>query len=241
MLALIGGSAMYGLSTSSITNVYPATPFGDPSAPIETVKYGDCEVFFLPRHGHDHQVAAHLVNYRANIWALHELGVDTIVAACTAGGIDNKLSVGQFVVPNQIIDYTYGRECSFEERSPSLHYEFAEPFHNGTRAKIIDALGSVTEVSFQVSGTYGCVQGPRCETIAEIDRIEKDGCALVGMTLMPEAALAHELGISYAAVCLVVNMASGRGEEVFDFEVIRKIGLEGSRRIERMLEHIATA
>lgn len=239
MLALIGGSALYSLQQSSTRSEQPSTPFGTPIAPIEFVTFGSTDAVFLPRHGQNHGVVAHNVNYRANIWALKELGVDAIVAYCTVGGITRSLSVGQFVAPTQIIDYTYGRGHSFEEHSPEPHFDFTEPFTSEIRSTI---LAGAKHIGLDVlpEGAYGCMQGPRFETAAEIDRLDRDGCTLVGMTLMPEASLARELQIPYAAICCVVNMAAGRGSEEVSMDDVTAVGRRAGQQVESLFAHIAS-
>ena len=184
------------------------TPFGASSAPIEKQRALGTEVLYLPRHGRNHATKAHRVNYRANIWALRELGVDTIVAGATVGSIDVSMSNGDFVIPDQIIDYTYSREVSFEQDGIEEHFDFTEPFTERVRQELLRA-SQVAGVDAKSVGTYGCMQGPRFETRAEIARMAYEGCTLVGMTLMPEAALARQVGLDYAAFCLVVNLAAG--------------------------------
>jgi purine nucleoside phosphorylase len=153
------------------------------------------------------------VNYRANVWVLRELGVDHVIGINAVGGIAPWATPGRLVVPDQIIDYTWGREHTYtgDERFPLVHVEFTTPFTPALRESLLEAAGTAG-LAVAASATYGATQGPRLETSAEIDRLERDGCHVVGMTAMPEAALARELGLSYAICCVVVNHAAGRGD-----------------------------
>lgn len=209
MLALITGTALQTVLPAPSAVYYRNTPFGAPSAPVRKVEFGGGEVLSLTRHGLGGSIAAHLVNYRANVWALKELGATRILATATVGGIDGSLRVGDLVVPNQIIDYTYGREQTYVGSTRINHFDLTSPFDAILRDGLLRALPDDFEAPQHRSGVYAVTQGPRFETAAEIDRYRKDGCTLVGMTLMPEATLARELEIPYAAVCLVVNPAAG--------------------------------
>lgn len=185
------------------------TPFGATSAPIWTTTFGDVEVHLLARHGLDHQWAPHAVNYRANIRALRDIGVRYCIGINVVGGIDARLSPGALAVPHQLIDYTWGRECSFSSGDAVVnHIEFTDPFSVVVRAAL--EAGCARAGLPVLTGVYGVTQGPRLETAAEIDRLEHDGCAMVGMTAMPEAALAREAGIEYGILAGVVNHAAGR-------------------------------
>ena len=199
------------------------TPFGRASD-IPRRFAGLPVAVFLNRHGEGHTVLPHRINYRANLWLLNELGVDAIVAVFAVGGIARSLGDGDFVLPDQLVDYTWGREHTFAgpDRFPlrgaspsgspaegSQHVDFSEPFDAGLRQTLVDSAGRIGLDLYD--GVYGCTQGPRFETAAEIDRMDRDGCTVVGMTAMPEAVLARELGLPYAGVCLVVNPAAGRG------------------------------
>ncbi len=217
MLALITGTALQSVLPAPLATYYQNTPFGAPSAPVRKVELGGQEVLSLTRHGLGGSIAAHLVNYRANVWALKELGASQILATATVGGIDSSLRVGDLVVPDQIVDYTYGREQTYVGPTKINHFDLTCPFDARLRDGLLRALPVDFEASQHLSGVYAVTQGPRFETAAEIDRYRKDGCTLVGMTLMPEAALARELEIPYAAVCLVVNPAAG--VEVGDIDI----------------------
>jgi 5'-methylthioadenosine phosphorylase len=213
MLAIIGGSGLTELAGLEVARKQIArTPYGEPSGPVSFGRIDGGEVAFLARHGYGHTLAPHEINYRANLWALRDKGASRIVAVCTVGGIAPALKAGDIVVPDQIIDYTWGRKSTFFEGAgqPVVHADFTVPYCEATRAMLVDAARHAG-VPVIGRGTYAAVQGPRLETAAEINRMERDGADLVGMTGMPEAALARELDIPYAALAVVVNPAAGRG------------------------------
>ena len=164
----------------------------------------------------------HEINYRANLWRLRELDVQAVVAVLTVGGIAAELANGDFVLPRQIIDYTWGRAHTYSSGANLFHADFSAPFTPWLRSKLMEAARSAG-AAFHDGGVYGCTQGPRLETAAEIDRMERDGCTVVGMTAMPEAGLARELRLPYAGLCMVVNPAAGRGEEVIEVADMRKV------------------
>ncbi len=213
MLAIIGGSGLTQLANLEITRkTIVRTPFGEPSGPLTFGHIGAGEIVFLARHGYGHTLAPHEINYRANLWALHSAGARRVIAVCTVGGIAPELGGGTIAVPDQVIDYTWGRKSTFFEGSeqPVTHIDFTNPYDEQTRAMAI-ACAAEAGVAVIPGGTYGAVQGPRLETRAEIDRLERDGATMVGMTGMPEAALARELEMSYAVLAPVANAAAGRG------------------------------
>lgn len=192
----------------------PETPWGTPTAPVQRGRLGGVSVLFLSRHGHGHEYAPHAVNYRANLQALADAGATEILAVYTVGGISADLEPGSLVVPHDLVDYTWGREHSFSTVDRVIHVEFTEPYDAGLRKRLVAAARASTQPGQPPvvdGGVYGCTQGPRLETAAEIDRMERDGCTVVGMTGMPEAGLARELGLPLAGIALVVNPAAGRG------------------------------
>ena len=225
MLALITGTALHDVvrEENSVGQRSIDTPFGSASSPVETVKFDGTEVLVMPRHGLEGNVIAHEVNYRANIWALKEAGAEQIIATATVGGIAPTLRSGDLVVPDQIIDYTYGRNDSYLGYTPHNHFDFTYPFTESLREPIIATLPPDQKDDVHLSGVYGCTQGPRFETAAEIKRMAGDGCDLAGMTLMPEASLARWLELDYAALCLVVNPAAGLIAEPISFEEIEAV------------------
>lgn len=194
----------------SPTNVYDRqqTPYGEPSAPIEEHEVSGEKCLVLFRHGKRQVVHAHRVNYRANIWALKLLGAAKVIAYATTGSIDPNLPIGSFVVPDQIIDYTHNRESSFQNRNIKEHFDFSYPFTPELRQLVIEAA-KLAGLNPQEGGVYACTQGPRFETAAEIAKYGRDGCSIVGMTLMPEAPLARQLELEYAALALVMNPGAG--------------------------------
>jgi 5'-deoxy-5'-methylthioadenosine phosphorylase len=213
MIAVIGGSGLTQLANLEITRrQIVRTPYGEPSGPLTFGRIGKQQVVFLARHGYGHTLAPHEINYRANLWAIHAQEVTGVVAIATVGGIAGNLGAGTIVVPDQIIDYTWGRPSTFFEgaEQPVTHIDFTYPYSDEMRRL---ALASAKDAGLAVEdgGTYAAVQGPRLETKAEIDRLDRDGATMVGMTGMPEAALARELGLQYAHLCVVVNPAAGRG------------------------------
>ena len=214
MYAVIGGTQTVSLSVlKHVRTEELDTPYGSPSGRV-TLGEIDGEPFaFLPRHGNPHLLAPHRINYRANVWALRELGARSVIAICTTGGIDEAFGPGTIVCPDQIVDYTTGREHTYsdgQDGRPVEHVEFTHPFDAGLRGKLLAAAGR-SGVAVVDGGCYGCVNGPRLETAAEIRMLARDGCSLVGQTMMPEAGLAREAGLDYAALCPVVNHAAGVG------------------------------
>jgi len=214
MLAIIGGSGLARLSVlEAPRRQVMRTPYGEPSGALTFGRLAGAEVVFLARHGYGHTLPPHEINYRANVWALKELKVDGVVSVATVGGIRADLGPGTVVVPDQIIDYTHSRKATFFEGSemPVIHVDFTEPYTPTLRARLLAAAASCGEAVAD-GGVYACTQGPRLETAAEIERIARDGGDVVGMTGMPEAALAREAELAYATLAVVVNHAAGRGE-----------------------------
>jgi len=213
MLAIIGGSGLTQLANLEVSRrEVVRTPFGEPSGALTFGSIAGCEVVFLARHGYGHTIPPHQVNYRANIWALHAQGVSNVVAIAAVGGIRGDLAPGALVVPDQIIDYTHGRAGTFFSGGDSgvHHIDFTVPYCQRLRAACLAAAREAGETLLD-GGVYAATQGPRLETAAEIDRLERDGADMVGMTGMPEAALAREIGLCYATLAVVANRAAGRG------------------------------
>jgi 5'-methylthioinosine phosphorylase len=211
-LAIIGGTGLTQLSELSIIKRDQlTTPYGEPSADFITGELYQKEVIFLARHGNPHTIAPHKINYRANIWGLKHLGVEQIVAVAAVGGITEEMVPAHIAIPDQIIDYSHGRNHTFfeDENYPVTHIDFTYPYSQKLRSALIFAAAKAN-IHITPIGTYGCTQGPRLETAAEIKRMEKDGCDVVGMTGMPEAALAKELGMDYAAISVIANWAAGK-------------------------------
>jgi len=212
-VGIIGGSGLTRLRMLEVTHREVAhTPYGEPSAPLTHGLFEGLEVVVLPRHGSGHTIPPHKVNYRANLYALKEIGVRRVIGMAAVGGITPRMEPGQICIPDQLIDYTWGRGHTYVEGDLSnvTHVDFTEPYCEELRRVLIGA-GRRAGVELVEGGTYGATQGPRLETAQEIRRMERDGCDLVGMTGMPEAALARELGLCYACCAVVVNWAAGKG------------------------------
>ncbi|MDX1489797.1 MAG: S-methyl-5'-thioinosine phosphorylase [Pseudohongiellaceae bacterium] len=223
MIAVIGGT---GLSDPALLGSHEIksilTPYADQEVQLYLVKRGSVPVIFLPRHGREHSCAPHSINYRANIWALREIGVTKILAVNAVGGINENMGPGQIALPKQIIDYSWGREHSFSQHGKVLHIDFTNPYSEPLRASLL-AAASALGVSVWPHGVYACTQGPRLETAAEVQRIRRDGGDMIGMTGMPEAALARELDLDYASIAVSVNWAAGLGDEEITLESIVKV------------------
>lgn len=216
--AIIGGTGLTQIDGLEITRREMArSPYGAPSGPVIYGELDGHEVIFLARHGHGHTIPPHRINYRANIWALKESGADRVVAVGSVGGIDEACAPRSLVIPDQIIDYTHGREHTYFDGAPERveHVGFSDPYHEPTRQALIAAARDC-EVALVEHGCYGVTQGPRYESAAEIARMRRDGCSIAGMTGMPEAALARELALPYASCSVVVSWAAGRGPHAGD-------------------------
>jgi 5'-methylthioinosine phosphorylase len=212
-LALIGGTGLYAFpGLQDVERRAVPTPFGAPSGPIVLGTLGGRRLAFLARHGEDHTLAPHRVNYRANVWALHHVGARQVIGVNAVGGIRADMGPRAVVIPEQIIDYTQGRLSSFcdVEGAKVVHIDFSEPYSASLRREL-SAAAARAKIEVVAGGCYGATQGPRLETAAEIARMRRDGCDLVGMTGMPEAVLARELAIDYACLALVANWAAGCG------------------------------
>ena len=216
MLAVIGGSGLAGLGQMKVIRREIArTPFGEPSGPLVFGEMSEVPMLFIARHGPGHIHAPHRINYRANVWALQQAGATDLLAVAAVGGIADNVGPGVIAVPDQIIDYTYGREHTFCDGSDRtvVHVDFTRPYSDELREAVNRAAAAANE-PVVATGVYGATQGPRLETAAEIARMARDGATLVGMTGMPEAALARELSLRYAHLCVVSNWAAGCGNSV---------------------------
>ena len=225
MIAVIGGSGLSHMPGFSVTQTISAdTPYGLASDTIKKGVLHGLPLAFLCRHGADQRLPPHLINYRANLFALKEAGVNAIFSVTAVGGIHSEFETGDLIVPDQLIDYTWGRESTYfdGDRFPRRHLVFTEPFDAEMRRCLIEG-GADTSRKLHEFGTYGCTQGPRLETAAEVHRLKTEGVDLVGMTAMPEAALAGELDMAYACLSLVVNPAAGLGaEELTEQEIFEQ-------------------
>jgi 5'-methylthioinosine phosphorylase len=245
VLAIIGGSGLTQLGSMAVTRRgVSSTPYGEPSGALSFGRIGRGEVVFLARHGDGHTIAPHEINYRANLWALKDAGARSVISVATVGGIPARLRPGTLVVPHQVIDYTWGRAATFfaGPGTPVNHIDFTEPYSSELRARILKAAAACKEAVVD-GGVYAATQGPRLETAAEINRLERDGADIVGMTGMPEAALAREIGLQYAAITAVVNHAAGRGDSAraISLEAIEAILQEAMGRVRRILERFCEA
>jgi 5'-deoxy-5'-methylthioadenosine phosphorylase len=238
MLAIIGGSGLYGLGDDFklSAQVPRGTPYGDTSAEILLGRWQDFPLAFLPRHGTGHKVPPHRINYRANIWALQQQGVSRIVSVNAVGGISTEMAPLTLAVPDQIVDYTSGRAQTYFDGDDGRirHIDFSWPYDSRLRTIIIEA-GEQQGLGLVNSGTYGCSNGPRLETAAEIVRLQNDGCSMVGMTGMPEAALARELELEYACLALVVNWAAGIRQQTISMEEIVANMEQGMQKVLSLL------
>ena len=244
MLAIIGGSGLTQLANLNvIRREVVRTPYGEPSGALTFGQLCEHPVVFLARHGYGHTIPPHQVNYQANLWALKEAGVEIIISVASVGGIRADMCPGTLVVPDQIIDYTWGRKNTFHEGTdePVVHIDFTEPYDAAVRRRILAAAAAAGEKVFD-GAVYAATQGPRLETAAEINRLERDGADVVGMTGMPEAALARELGIPYAAINVVANYAAGRADssQRICFDSIETVLHEAMGRVRKVLEHLCT-
>lgn len=244
MLAIIGGTGLTQLATlDTVRREVVRTPYGEPSGALTYGTLGGKPVVFLARHGYGHTIPPHLVNYRANIWALKHVAEATrIVSVASVGAIHPDLPPGTLVVPHQIVDYTWGRPSTFHDTTngPVVHIDFTQPYDPGVRRQLLDACAKTAEKAAD-GAVYAATQGPRLETAAEVNRLEMDGADIIGMTGMPEAALARELELPYAALCVVANWAAGRGESAaaISFEDIEKVLQIALARAHRVLACIA--
>jgi 5'-methylthioinosine phosphorylase len=239
--AIIGGTGLTEFSELVNTKIHTdiTTELGKPSGDIVEGELHGQRLLFLPRHGHPHAVAPHLINYRANLLALQQLGADKIIAVNAVGGINCDAIAGHISVPNQIIDYTTGRQHTFFDGTfkPLDYIDFTYPYDEGLRQNLIAVLSQRALINgYSDKGVYAVTQGPRLETIAEVKRLENDGCDLVGMTGMPEAALARELNLPYASLCLVVNPAAGKSEGLITIDEIRTVLGIGMNEIKQIID-----
>lgn len=238
MIGIIGGTGIEHLQGLEVVREHAVdTAFGAPSRTILEGQLGARRVLFLQRHGSPRAIPPHLINYRANLQALRSLGVRRLIGINAVGGIGPQMQPGRLVIPDQIIDYTWGRDHTFDDgRSGNLlHIDFTEPYDRELRLALLEAADRAGVVH-EPAAVHGVVQGPRLETAAEVRRMAADGCDIVGMTGMPEAALARELGIAYACVCMVVNPAAGLGDLPLSLDRMRAILQRETQVVRSLLE-----
>jgi len=240
-IAIIGGTGLTSLKGLNITHKEVVhTPFGEPSAPLIYGELCGQQVVFLARHGAGHTIPPHLINYRANIQALRQCDVKQIVGVAAVGGIHDDAGPGVVVIPDQIIDYTWGRVSTFFEEGLKevTHIDFSYPYSPSLRQLLIESCRAAG-IKATEQGVYGATQGPRLETAAEIQRMERDGSSIVGMTGMPEAALARELGMEYACCAVVANWAAGKGDgQEITMDEIEQNLVTGMNQVRTVLEHL---
>ena len=239
MLAIIGGSGLTKLANLDVTHrEVMRTPYGDPSGAVTFGQLGGQPVAFLARHGYGHTIPPHEVNYRANLWALHKIGASGVVSVASVGSIRADLKPGDIVIPHQLIDYTWGRKSTYHEGCGVAvrHVDFTDPYDPALRQRLIEAAARAG-MTVSDAAVYAVTQGPRLETAAEIDRFERDRADLVGMTAMPEAVLARELGLPYAAINLVANYAAGRADSRhgISFDAIEQVLQESMGRVRTII------
>lgn len=239
MIGIIGGSGLTRLSNLQITRrEVVRTPYGEPSGALTFGSLNGHDIVFIARHGYGHTIPPHAVNYRANVWAMHAQGVSGLVSVASVGGIRPDFTPGALAVPDQIIDYTYGRMHSFFDSSeqPVTHIDFTQPYCEQLRQALIEAAAD-EKIPIISDGVYAASQGPRLETAAEINRMERDGADMVGMTGMPEAALAREMDLCYASVAVVANWAAGRADsaDAVDLNVIRNVLDKAMKKVRALL------
>lgn len=235
-IAVIGGTGMNEWPGLTIRRAQPVgTPYGDPSASLTYGRIYGVDVIFLPRHGEGHKVPPHLINYRANLWALKDAGVRSVIAIAAVGGIARSMKPAAVAVPDDIIDYTSGREHTFFDgvRAPLQHVDFSEPYAPRVRQALLKGAQRAG-VKLVDGGVMGVTQGPRLESPAEIARLKRDGCTMVGMTGMPEAVLAREAELDYASLALSVNWAAGLGSGDIHAEIERTVA-DGMKKVRAVL------
>ena len=239
-IAIIGGTGLTTLKDLEITGrEIMQSRYGEPSGPLTRGVLGGKEVMFLPRHGYGHTIPPHKINYRANISVLKKAGAEFVIAVNAVGGISNSMPPGSLVLPDQIIDYTWSRVMTYFEDGLDkvVHIDFTEPYCSKLRNTIID-VAKQRDINLIQTATYAATQGPRLETAAEIDRLERDGCHIVGMTGMPEASLAREKDLCYASISVVANMGAGRGAGEITMQEIESNLSSGMEKVYRLLEAV---
>lgn len=240
-IAIIGGSGLTELDSLNITHEKEIqTPYGKPSAACVFGELAGQKIIFLARHGNPHRIAPHKINYRANLWALKEAGAEKIIAVAAVGGITAEMPPAKIAIPSQMIDYSYGREHTYfaEDEDAVKHIDFTMPYDEALRQQLIN---SSKGMNIGGKGVYACTQGPRLETAAEIKRLERDGCDLVGMTGMPEAVLARELEIPYACCAVVANWAAGKAEGEISMDEIMQNLEQGMANTKQLLQQFFLA
>lgn len=234
-LALVGGTGLTELEETGEQLVLD-TPYGAPSAPVSVVSASPLRLLFLPRHGNPHRFPPHCVNYRANLWALREAGADHVLGVYAVGGLHEPYAPAALAAPDQLVDYSWGREHTYSDSAevPLVHVDFTRPYDGPLRRNL---LAAARKASVQIidGGCIGVFQGPRLESAAEIERARRDGCDMAGMTALPEAGLARELGLDYAGLAVISNWAAGVGDALLSEEEIAETLREPMARVRRLV------
>jgi len=234
-LALVGGTGLTELEDTAETLVFD-TPYGAPSAPVRVVETEPLRLLFLPRHGNPHRFPPHCVNYRANMWALREAGADHVLAVSAVGGITNGYTPGTLAAPDQLIDYSWGREHTYcdSDSVPLVHVDFSHPYEGPLRRALLHSAAS-RSIELIDGGCIGVFQGPRLESAAEVERARRDGCDMAGMTSLPEAGLARELGLDYAGIAVISNWGAGVSDELISEDDIAETLREPMTRVRALV------
>ena len=241
-LAIIGGTGVDQLQGLQMAGTHEVqTPYGEPSQNIQEGLLDGVRLLFLHRHGGVRAIPPHQVNYRANLWALRSLGATDVVAINAVGGISADMRPGRLVIPDQIIDYTWGREHTVDtgEGGELMHIDFTEPYDQALRSGML-AAAREANIAHEAAAVHGVTQGPRLESAAEVQRMARDGCDVVGMTGMPEASLAMEMGLAYACVCMVVNAAAGLDDKPLTLDMMRATLQRETAVVTKLLTGLAT-
>ena len=239
-IAIIGGTGLTSIKGFKETGKEViSTPFGEASAPLIQGDLFGQEVCFIARHGTEHTIPPHKINYRANIWLLKNAGIEKVISVNAVGSIRSDMQPSSLIIPDQIIDYTTSRINTFyeEELTNVVHIDFTQPFCEELRQSIIN-VANAKKIEIISEGTYAATEGPRLESAAEVNRLERDGCHLIGMTCMPEAALAREQELCYASISVVANLAAGRGTEDLNMDMIEKNLNEGMEHAHQLIDAV---
>jgi purine nucleoside phosphorylase len=234
-LALVGGTGLTELD-DSLETIPVETPFGNPSADIRVIENGPVRLLFLPRHGNPHRFPPHRVNYRANMWALREAGADHVLAVYAVGGVCKPYGPATLAAPDQLIDYSWGRQHTYSdsENNALEHVDFTHPYAGPLRNFLLQAAAA-SAIDVVDGGCIGVFQGPRLETAAEVEKARRDGCHMAGMTALPEAGLARELGLDYAGLAVVSNWGAGVTADLLSEDDIAETLKEPMARVRKLL------
>jgi len=237
-LALVGGTGLTEL-TEHVETCVPDTPYGAPSAPVRIIETDPVRLLFLPRHGSPHRFPPHRVNYRANMWALREAGANHVLAVSAVGGITDSYAPGTLAAPDQLIDYSWGREHTYSDSGdvPLVHVDFSHPYEGPLRKALLRCAASHS-IDVIDGGCIGVFQGPRLESAAEVERARRAGCDMAGMTSLPEAGLARELGLDYAGIAVVSNWGAGVSGHLISEDDIAETLTEPMARVRTLVRAV---